>query len=479
MSLQAKTLLNLIAGAIAGVLAWALTDLTGWFPYLNSQAEITAFNPQFVFYGAIFGLMLGVMLGVVEALSLDSQRQMAAALGFGAGIGFVGGAIGLPFAQTVYSFLSPSGLADSASPLVFFQTLFARAIGYAVVGAIVGASQGASRRSWLITRQGAVGGLMGGALGGMLFQITALLLNTAVLARLVALVATGALVGFFIGLVQNLFKQAWIRVVLGRNEGKEYLLAKPITTIGRSELSDIGLYGDPQIAPTHAVIEAIPAQRRHRLRHVAEASANGRGGPYVATQINGYPITAEQWLTDGDTLQIGKRTLLFQEKATRGIAPVPHAPQRSAPTPAQTVAAPPSSATVMLPKRFVGQELTEVIPPAFSSAAATGATTVMTTGAGGLGSRLVCTLGSYAGQSFPLSHTTLSLGRSSECDIPLTADTLISRRQAEILYQEGRHILHDLGSANGTYVNGARLSADHPLSAGDLIQMGDSTLRYE
>ena len=64
-------------------------------------------------------------------------------------------------------------------------------------------------------------------------------------------------------------------MVLGRNEGKEYLLAKPVTTIGRSELSDIGLYGDPSIAPTHAVIEALPAQKRHRLRHVADAPGQG------------------------------------------------------------------------------------------------------------------------------------------------------------------------------------------------------------
>ena len=124
--------------------------------------------------------------------------------------------------------------------------------------------------------------------------------------------------------MQNLFKQAWIRVVLGRNEGKEYLLAKPITTIGRSELSDIGLYGDPQIAPTHAVIEAMPdAESGTGCATSPTRPGRGGAGPYPPTLVNGQPVMAEQWLADGDTLQIGKRTLLFQEKATRGKAPLP------------------------------------------------------------------------------------------------------------------------------------------------------------
>ena len=100
-------------------------------------------------------------------------------------------------------------------------------------------------------------------------------------------------------------------------------------------------------------------------------------------------------------------------------------------------------------------------------------------GGGGLGTRLVGTAGPYAGQSFPLSHATLTLGRATDCDIPLPADTLVSRRQAEISYADGRHRLRDLGSSNGTWINGQRLAGMHTLAAGDLIQIGDTGFRYE
>jgi pSer/pThr/pTyr-binding forkhead associated (FHA) protein len=492
MSLQAKTILNLIAGAVAGLLAWMLTDLTGWFPFLKIQEVVKADSPLFLLYGALFGLMLGLMLGIVDALSLDSQRQMWTTLLWGSVIGFFGGAIGIWAGQNVYALLAPHGVAvDEGSPVVFFQRLFARAIGYAFVGAIVGAAQGASRRSVIIARQGAFGGFVGGVIGGMVFQIIATVLNqfpnVAVLSRLAALAATGALVGFFVGLVQNLFKQAWVRVVLGRNEGKEYLLAKPITTIGRSELSDIGLYGDPQ---THAVIESIPAQKRHRLRHVADAPGQGRGGPYPPTFINGQPVTAEQWLADGDTVQLGKRTLLFQEKATRGVAPIN---PRSANSEAAIRPPDPNFGGVGLSSlappelgtggAFAPTQMPSFMPPQPTMGMSSEATVVMSqvnpSSSGGVGTRLVCTLGPYAGQSFPLSHAALTLGRAPDCDIALVADTLISRRQAEFSYQDGRHQMRDLGSSNGTFVNGRRIDGSYTLSSGDLAQMGDTTLRYE
>ena len=204
MSLQAKTILNLIAGAVAGLLAWMLTDLTGWFPFLKVQQVVYANDPLFLLYGALFGLVLGLMLGIIDALSLDSQRRMWMALLLGGVIGFLGGAVGIWLGQTVYALIVPHGVSvDEGSPVVFFQQLFARAVGYAFVGAVVGAAQGASRRSTIIARQGAFGGFVGGAIGGIVFQIVVTVLSqfphVDVLARLAALAATGALVGFFVG----------------------------------------------------------------------------------------------------------------------------------------------------------------------------------------------------------------------------------------------------------------------------------------
>lgn len=68
----------------------------------------------------------------------------------------------------------------------------------------------------------------------------------------------------------------------------------------------------------------------------------------------------------------------------------------------------------------------------------------------------------------------ISLGRSSSCDIPIN-DTECSRRHAFINPQAGREIwIVDLGSTNGTYLNGRRLARPTQLSDGDRIAIGKS-----
>jgi pSer/pThr/pTyr-binding forkhead associated (FHA) protein len=476
MSLQAKTYLNLLAGALAGFLAWVLTDLTGWFSDVLNASQVVN-GGKYLFYGAIFGALLGLLLAVVDSLALGSRRRITETLALGAAIGAVGGWFGLWLAQSVYGIIAGSGGNEITNVGRFFVLLVARAIGYSLIGASVGAAQGVVSRSAVIARQGAFGGLLGGFLGGAAFEIGNGLGFPAAFSRLLALVATGALAGFFVGLVQNLLKQAWIRVVLGRNEGKEYLISKPITTIGRSELADIGLFGDPSIAPTHAAIESLPAQNRHRLRAVMEP--NKRGAEYAPPLVNGQPITGEQWLTDGDTLQIGKRTLLFQEKATRkGRAAAP-------------AGASPNGAGPASPSRYIGQELgtepngrpsltTPADVIAQMGAAPVGEATVLSgPGFGGVGTRLVAVQGPYSGQSFPLSHAPATIGRAQERDIPLPADTSISRSHARITYADGRHLIADDGSSNGTFVNGGRITDPRPLSSGDTIQLADTAFRYE
>lgn len=488
MSLQAKTFLNLLAGGLAGILAWALTDLTGWFASIfqtNYLVRGGLFgDPKFLLYGALFGLLLGLLLGIVDALSLDSARQMQRLLILSGIVGFVGGYLGLAVGQGVYGPIYQLSGAKPDDPNLssgqYFVILIARSLGWALIGGIVGAAQGAGRRSTTIARQGAFGGLLGGFLGGALFQIMSNLFNSTLFGRLIALVAIGALVGFFVGLVQNLFKQAWIRVVLGKNEGKEYLIAKPMTTIGRSELSDIGLFSDPGIAPTHVAIESLAPQNRHRLRFVGGGGA--RGSSFAPPLVNGQPVGGEQWLADGDTIQIGKRTLLFHEKATRKAVPPVSLSASALPTqiPRET-------------PRYVGQELTQIPIAAPRSplttpadivaqmgAAPTGDATVMSVGASsGLGTRLICVRGPYAGQSFPLSHAPTTIGRAPDRDVALSADTTVSRTHARLTYADGRHLIADDGSSNGTFVNGARVGNARPLSPGDLIQLGDTALRYE
>lgn len=75
-----------------------------------------------------------------------------------------------------------------------------------------------------------------------------------------------------------------------------------------------------------------------------------------------------------------------------------------------------------------------------------------------------------------LSEIPLEIGRGSGSGLVLDADS-VSRRHAKIEPQGSGHRLLDLGSTNGTYVNGLRVK-EHPLKDGDRVQIGKALLKY-
>jgi len=512
-----------MAGGLAGLLAWMLTDLTGWFQDVLGSQHLVAFGftssdmiahaLKYLLYGGIFGSMLGLLLGLVESLSLDSGKRLLPISLIGAGVGLAGGMIGLLLGQTLYGYISPVTVQpDNANPILGLTDLIGRTLGWGFIGAIVGLVPGIAAGSSRLIKQGAFGGAAGGFIGGIVFkaitQVFSVIPHVDVLARLAALVTIGALVGFFVGLVQNLMKQAWIKVMVGKNEGKEYLVVKSATVIGRSELADIGLFGDPEVAPTHAIIEAIPENRRHRLRHIG---GEDKRKSYYPTVVNGQVVGSEQWLVDGDTIQIGKRTLLFQEKSTRAANSKSTANQ-----PAQAAQAPPRSASFMATSDILSQmgdapsvatssylpptprfpdnaqppfnipsDYTPLQPAGSRNSAAQSnienetVQVVRPLTRGGLGTHFLVMRGPYSGQTFMLGHEGMIIGRGTECDIALPADTSISRHHAMVNYEEGRHVISDAESSNGVYIDGQRLELNKILAAGDLVQMGETVLRYE
>jgi hypothetical protein len=70
------------------------------------------------------------------------------------------------------------------------------------------------------------------------------------------------------------------------------------------------------------------------------------------------------------------------------------------------------------------------------------------------------------------------LGRSRDCDI-VVDDANVSRHHAEIRPAGGGWTIADLGSTNGVLVNGRRATGAMPLAAGDQVELGTSTLRFE
>jgi len=78
----------------------------------------------------------------------------------------------------------------------------------------------------------------------------------------------------------------------------------------------------------------------------------------------------------------------------------------------------------------------------------------------------------------PLQGPHVSIGRASDCSIPIK-DRYLSRKHAEIIAIDGGWVLKDLGSANGTYLNGSRVEHDQPLKTGDRIRLGDTEIVFE
>jgi pSer/pThr/pTyr-binding forkhead associated (FHA) protein len=90
---------------------------------------------------------------------------------------------------------------------------------------------------------------------------------------------------------------------------------------------------------------------------------------------------------------------------------------------------------------------------------------------------IVVRQGKEPGRSYEIRKDRLSMGRSRESDIFLE-DLAVSRLHASI-YRDpgGNYHLRDENSANGTTVNGQRIS-DHLLQEGDEIQLGQTVLSF-
>jgi hypothetical protein len=88
---------------------------------------------------------------------------------------------------------------------------------------------------------------------------------------------------------------------------------------------------------------------------------------------------------------------------------------------------------------------------------------------------LVIHEGAGAGTEHPV-HGELVLGREQATADLVIPDPGVSRRHARVLTQNGGVIVEDLGSSNGTYVNGHRISGPVELGTGDEVQLGDTVL---
>jgi pSer/pThr/pTyr-binding forkhead associated (FHA) protein len=123
--------------------------------------------------------------------------------------------------------------------------------------------------------------------------------------------------------------------------------------------------------------------------------------------------------------------------------------------------------TVPMPDQPGAQELEQPVPPQKKTKRTRGAPRILT-----------ITQGSQAGQSAALADGVILIGRGAEAQLSLD-DDYVSTRHARVVSDENGIYLEDLGSTNGSYVNGQRITAPTTISLSDTVRIGRTTMRLE
>ena len=282
-----------LCGGWAAFLTWALVRGI-------DQARPSAGLFRATMIAGILGAFVSAAVGIVDALLNATGTTRLLRVLLCSVVGLLGGALGGFVGQLLTNTFNAPDV-----------------IGWMLAGVLIGAgigafdilraiSSGEPIRSGLRkSLNGVYGGLLGGLMGGLPFSQLA---SNSALPRsgqLIALMLLGSSIGLMIGLAQVFLKEAWLRVEEGFRVGREVMLSKQETTIGRAETCDLGLFADAGVERLHARI--IVKNDRYMLTHA--------GGDQGETLLNDKPIDGKpQLLRGGDRIRIGKSVLLFGER---------------------------------------------------------------------------------------------------------------------------------------------------------------------
>jgi pSer/pThr/pTyr-binding forkhead associated (FHA) protein len=447
-----------LAGALGGMLGFVL------FEPGTRTIEVAAMAGESADPSAIISTIVAVFAygAIVTAVLVIADELPSGRIFRVLFRGFVGAAIGMLVGTLSYvlaSCLFGIAMLAAAGFTGVIGQILGRTFAWGAFGTGIGLSAGLVSGGGRRVSQGCLGGLIGGCIGGFLFDVLALT-GAGTLSRLVGFTAIGAFVGLATAVVEQIARVAWITVLTGAREGRQIVLHRDEVVLGRDELVDIPLFGDHRVERRHAVLSLTPAPVVREIGTSALMKVDGQA-------------TREAVLYDGADVQIGKHRLRFHHRhaaATRFAAQehgtiLPPVPE---PVPVPAVSAPPRpvmSAPAAGFPAFGGE--TETIPAP--------APAVPYVPGGALALRVVN--GEPAGLFLPLRNGGVSIGREVDNTLPLS-DAKISRRHARIEPVEGSWVLTDLGSTNGTRLNGLRVTRAG-LQPGDYIYLGDTVLAVE
>jgi hypothetical protein len=83
------------------------------------------------------------------------------------------------------------------------------------------------------------------------------------------------------------------------------------------------------------------------------------------------------------------------------------------------------------------------------------------------------------GEEFDLDSRPLTVGRGTQNDVSIDGDEFASARHVRVEPRRDGVWVSDIGSTNGTYVNGVRIDRPRKLARGDVVRVGETELRYD
>jgi pSer/pThr/pTyr-binding forkhead associated (FHA) protein len=235
-------------------------------------------------------------------------------------------------------------------------------------------------------------------------------------------------------------------------DGREYTLEDGSLVFGRDASADVVVSGS-EVSRRHAEIKTTADGYV-----LLDLSVNG-------TYVNGQRVGRSHLLARADVIRIGHDEFRFYADA----APVP-APMPPRPAPAEPVR-PPTGAGARLSDTLMG------LPTEALKESETPTPVQATPAVVPIASLLVRT-GSLRGRRLPIRTPVVNVGRADFNDIVL-AEPSVSTTHAKLQRREGLWVISDLGSTNGTYVEGEPVTGDTALPPGTTIRFGDVAVLFE
>ena len=235
-------------------------------------------------------------------------------------------------------------------------------------------------------------------------------------------------------------------------DGREYRVGSAPLSFGRDAGSDVVVSGS-EVSRHHAEIRSDPEGYI-----LADLSVNG-------TYVNGQRIGKTHLLSRADVIRIGNDEFRFYADATSASAPpAPASPAAPVPPTIEEASAP-AGAMNRLSDTLLGIPAEPEPPAPVAPEAAPLAS-------------LLFRSGDLKGKRLTIKVPVVNIGRGDYNDLVLS-DPSVSTMHEKLQRRENVWILSDLGSTNGTFVEGERLRGEVPLSPGTTLKFGDVTALFE